>query len=121
MYFVSSYQKISTFRLTARGEKQGGNVASYFCTPEGRVLHVVVGPVSADKLLQEARWAEEVWKLAELQEIRSFAKLQALLRKVHLERLGSEHHLRLTTKQLPALEISTASAPIEGPPVQKWL
>jgi hypothetical protein len=37
-------------------QKNGGNVAGYFCTPEGFVLNAVVGPVSADKLLDEARW-----------------------------------------------------------------
>ena len=29
-YFVSSFQKVATFRI-ADGQKQGGNVASYFC------------------------------------------------------------------------------------------
>ena len=27
--------------------KNGGNVASYFCTPDGRVIHAVTGPVPA--------------------------------------------------------------------------
>lgn len=38
-------------------QKNGGNVAGYFCTPEGFVLNAVVGPVSAEKLLDEARWS----------------------------------------------------------------
>ena len=38
-YFVSSFQKVGTFRIV-NGQKQGGNVASYFCAPDGRVLHV---------------------------------------------------------------------------------
>ena len=62
-YFVSSYQKVGTFRVV-QGEKQGGNVASYFCAPNGQVLHVVTGPVSAEVLLREARWAVEMHKLA---------------------------------------------------------
>jgi len=44
--------------------KQGGNVASYFCTPSGRVIHAVVGPVQADELLAEANWAISVWNEA---------------------------------------------------------
>ena len=38
-YFVSSFQKVATFRIVGKA-KQGGNVASYFCAPDGRVLHV---------------------------------------------------------------------------------
>ena len=38
-YFVSSFQKVATFRIVGK-QKQGGNVASYFCAPDGRVLHV---------------------------------------------------------------------------------
>ena len=37
--------------------KNGGNVVSYFCTHEGRLIHAVGGPVDGDKLLSEAKWA----------------------------------------------------------------
>ena len=39
-YFVSSYQKVATFRIVG-GQKQGGNIASYFCRPgrPGFALH----------------------------------------------------------------------------------
>ena len=40
--------------------KNGGNVASYFCTPDGRVIHAVTGPVPGDELLAAARWAVDV-------------------------------------------------------------
>ena len=40
--------------------KNGGNVASYFCTPDGRVIHAVTGPVPAEELLAAARWAVDV-------------------------------------------------------------
>jgi len=39
-YFVPAFQKVGTFRIVGKN-KQGGNVASYFCAPDGRVLHVV--------------------------------------------------------------------------------
>lgn len=42
--------------------RQGGNVASYFCTPDGRVIHVVAGPVNATHLLKEARWAVDQYE-----------------------------------------------------------
>lgn len=39
-------------------------MASYFCTPDGRVIDAVVGPVSADKLLAEAKWAIDAYEKA---------------------------------------------------------
>jgi hypothetical protein len=53
--FVSSFQKVATFRIVGQ-QKQGGNVASYFCAPDGRVLHVIAGPVDAATMLREAKW-----------------------------------------------------------------
>lgn len=38
-------------------QKNGGNVGSYFCTPNGRLIHAVVGPVNAATLVAEANWA----------------------------------------------------------------
>ena len=62
-YFACSFQKVATFRVVG-GQKQGGNVASYFCAPDGRVLHVVAGPVNSATLLKEARWVVETTKKA---------------------------------------------------------
>jgi hypothetical protein len=89
-YFVSSYQKVGTFRVV-QGEKQGGNVASYFCTPDGQVLHAVAGPVSAAVLQREASWAVETHKLALLECRQNEALLKAFFRKVHAQRLLHEH------------------------------
>ena len=89
------------------GEKQGGNVASYFCTPDGQVLHVVTGPVSAAVLLREARWAVEMHKLAMLEARDNVARRKAFFRKAHAARLLREHHyeIRKTARrsQRPAL------------------
>jgi hypothetical protein len=38
-------------------QRNGGNVASYFCTPQGRVIDALTGPVPAEELLDEAQWA----------------------------------------------------------------
>ena len=62
-YFVSSFQKVATFRIVGN-QKQGGNVASYFCAPDGRVLHAIAGPVDAATMLREAKWVVETTKKA---------------------------------------------------------
>jgi hypothetical protein len=90
--FIATYQKVGTFTIN-EGQKQGGNVASYFCTPEGRVLHAIVGPVNGEVLLREARWVAEASKLATLGGKKSEAQLRAFWRKAHSERLQHEHHV----------------------------
>jgi hypothetical protein len=100
-YFVSSYQKVGTFRV-ANGQKQGGNVASYFCLPEGQVLHVIAGPVNAATMLTEARWVVETWKMALLEKKEDASLMLAFFRKAHLDRLRQEHGLTLSQcRQLP--------------------
>jgi hypothetical protein len=122
--FVSTYQKVGTFTING-GQKQGGNVASYFCTPDGRVLHAIAGPVKADVLLREARWVIEISKLAFLEGGRTDAHRRAFYHHAHTERLQREHgvelrfnrptkhrnlsnparvHLLLATTPLPRLE-----------------
>jgi hypothetical protein len=88
-HFVSSYQKVGTFRI-ANGQKQGGNVACYFCTPDGQVLHVIAGPVGADLFLREARWVIETHKLAVLEKRHRRHDLQEFFRRAHAERLNYE-------------------------------
>jgi hypothetical protein len=92
-YFVSSFQKVATFRIVAGGQKQGGNVASYFCSPDGRVLHVVAGPVDAATLLREARWVVETTKAAMAESKGDGAAFKAYFRKAHADRLRREHGL----------------------------
>jgi hypothetical protein len=62
-HFVAAHQQVGAFKVVEVNgvlQKNGGNVASYFCTPEGRVIHAVVGPVTAETLLAEAQWALDV-------------------------------------------------------------
>jgi hypothetical protein len=103
---VAAFQKVGTFRI-AGGQKQGGNVASYFCTPTGQVLHILAGPVNGEALLREARWVVETWKLAVLEGREEVAQLRAFFRAAHAERLRQEHgeHVRgqaLATQEVPA-------------------
>lgn len=88
-HFVAGFQKVATFQIDG-GEKQGGNVASYFCTPEGLVLHGIAGPVSGHTFLREARWANDTYHLAMLENHKTLAELRAFFRKAHLDRLQNE-------------------------------
>jgi hypothetical protein len=96
--FVSTYQKVGTFTLNGT-RKQGGNVASYFCTPDGRVLHAVAGPVDARALLREARWATDLAKLALLENPKDDLQLRTFFWNAHAQRLRQEHNLDLTNGQ----------------------
>jgi len=104
-YFVSSFQKVATFRIVGN-QKQGGNVASYFCAPDGRVLHIIAGPVNADTLLREAKWVVENTKKAMDEAKGDGAKFKAFFRKAHAERLKAEHGLAVeaVTFDPPAVE-----------------
>lgn len=90
--FVSAFQKVGTFRIVGQ-QKQGGNVASYFCAQDGRVLHVVAGPVSAATLLSEAKWVVETTKKALAETEKSGKSFKAQFRKAHAKRLQQDHGL----------------------------
>lgn len=106
-HFVASYQKVGTFRI-GNGQKQGGNVASYFCLPDGRVLHAVAGPVDAEALLREARWVVDTEKLARL--AGSADALPGAFRKAHAERLRQRYGLDLDAGGAAADPVATFAA-----------
>lgn len=58
---MGSFEVIDEF---GKLQRNGGNVASYFCTPEGRVVHAVTGPIKAEELLEEAKWAVKSYNKA---------------------------------------------------------
>ena len=88
-FFVSSYQKVATFKIV-NGQKQGGNVAAYFCAPDGRVLHCVAGPVDAPAFLREAKWVVETTKTCMKEAKDDGAKFKTAFRKAHAEKLRQE-------------------------------
>jgi hypothetical protein len=96
-HFVCSFQKVGNFRIV-NGQKQGGNVASYFTLDDGSVLHVLAGPVDAGTLLREARWVVETRKLAIMTSHGDGAKYKASWRKAHAERLQAEHGMTVNFK-----------------------
>jgi hypothetical protein len=89
---VSSFQKVATFKIVGN-QKQGGNVAAYFCAPDGRVLHVVAGPVDAATMLREAKWVVETAEKAIKDSKGDGAVFKAAMRKAHAERLRTEYGL----------------------------
>jgi hypothetical protein len=88
-HFVSSFQKVATFRIVGK-QKQGGNVATYFCAPDGRVLHVIAGPVNADQFLREAKWVVETATAAVKECKGDGGTFKAIMRKAHAEKLRAE-------------------------------
>jgi hypothetical protein len=90
--FCCSFQKVATFRIVGR-QKQGGNVASYFCSPDGRVLHCIAGPVDAATMLREAKWVVETTRKALKDCKNDGGEFKAIFRKAHAEKLRVEDGL----------------------------
>src|SRR5438105_15750775 len=93
--FIATYLKVGTFQII-NGQKVGGNVASYFCLPDGSVVHAVPGKVDAPRLLSEARWAYDAQKYARTRatvlttgETDPF-RFRVLMSQVHVERYAVE-------------------------------
>jgi hypothetical protein len=91
-YFVAAFQKVGTFKIVGKN-KQGGNVAGYFCAPDGRVLHVIAGPVDAATLLREARWVVETAQKGIEASKGDGGSFKAFMRQAHADRLRSDHGL----------------------------
>lgn len=91
-FFCCSFQKVGTFRIVG-GQKQGGNVATYFCAPDGRVLHCIAGPVDAGTMLREAKWVVETTKTAMTHSKGDGGKFKAIFRTAHADKLRTEYGL----------------------------
>jgi len=88
-HFVSSFQKVATFKIVG-AQKQGGNVASYFCAPDGRVLHIIAGPVDSATFLREAQWVVNTTKRAMKESNGDGGTFKAAFRKAHAAKLAEE-------------------------------
>jgi hypothetical protein len=93
-HFVSSFQKVATFRIV-NGQKQGGNVAAYFCATDGRVLHVVAGPVDAGTMLREAKWVVDTTEKCLAENKKSGKLFKVLFREAHANRLKQEYGMQV--------------------------
>jgi hypothetical protein len=89
---IASFQKVATFKIVGN-QKQGGNVAAYFCAPDGRVLHVVAGPVDAATMLREAKWVVDAAEKAIKESKGDGGVFKVAMRKAHAERLRTEYGL----------------------------
>jgi len=94
-YFVSSFQRVGSFRIN-NGQKQGGNVAAYFCAPDGRVLHAIAGPVDAKTFLEEGKWAILKTKEAITESKNDGTRFKELMRKNHAARLEEKFGVQVT-------------------------
>jgi hypothetical protein len=94
-YFVASFQRVGTFKIN-NGRKQGGNVATYFCVPDGRVLHAIAGPVDANTLLAETNWVIRKTKEAAARSKGDATTFKHLMRKFHAERLQEKYGIHVT-------------------------
>jgi hypothetical protein len=90
--FCSAFQKVGTFRIVGKN-KQGGNVATYFCAPDGRVLHSIAGPVDAGTFLREANWVVATAQAGIKAAKDDGGAFKAYMRKAHAAKLRSEHGL----------------------------
>jgi hypothetical protein len=108
--FEASHQKVGTF-VVVDGQKQGGNVASYFCLSDGTVVHAVAGPLDAGRFLREAKWAVEVRKLAATEAGGNPAAYRATIRRAHAERLAKEHRAPIAIDSLPPVQASAPPVP----------
>ncbi|MBV8878884.1 MAG: hypothetical protein JO332_02860 [Planctomycetaceae bacterium] len=71
----------------------GGAYVSYFCAPDGRVLHAVAGAVDAGTMLAEATWVVEASKKAIEDSRATETPFKALFRRAHADRLARNYGL----------------------------
>ena len=68
--------------------KVGGNVAVYFCTADGLVIHAIAGPIPAKEFLIEAKWAVTTYKSAVESSQEDENQLMKVIRKAHKSRIS---------------------------------
>jgi hypothetical protein len=91
-HFVCAFQRVGTFKIVGK-QKQGGNVASYFCAPDGRVLHAIAGPVDGPTFLRESQWIIQTAKKAIKDADGDGGKFKIAMRTAHAEKLRQDHGL----------------------------
>jgi hypothetical protein len=85
-------------------QRNGGNVASYFCTPAGRVIHAVGKNVDGNRLLAEARWALDLHHRLQEEAPDNLKRQIQIVEEAHLAKLGAtrDDFLAMASKELPA-------------------
>jgi hypothetical protein len=122
-HFIASFQKVGTFRIVGN-QKQGGNVASYFCTPSGNVLDAIAGPVDAATLLREAKWVVETRKMALLEAHGDLVRGKQFFRRAHAEQLPAGARpagVNGTRLPLPVPSEAALAAVLDNNPIARKL
>lgn len=83
--------------INGQVQKNGGNVAAYFTTPNGQVINATAGPVKPAVMLKEARWAVETW-----QSIKSSGRSSNALAAAHQSAVRSSNGNQAKVHQLLA-------------------
>lgn len=65
------------------GKKSGGNLASYICHDDTRVLNVIPGPVDAESFISELRWTLDHHSQIQLEAKTDTARFDEMWRKAH--------------------------------------
>jgi hypothetical protein len=94
-HFIASFQRVGSFKIDGK-QKQGGNVATYFCAPDGRVLNAIAGPVDAKTMLEEVEWTVLKTQEAIKESKKDANRFKVLLRRSHAERLREKYGIRVT-------------------------
>ncbi len=118
--FVSTYVKVGTFQLVA-GQKQGGNVATYFCTADGNVLHAIAGPVDANNFLYEARWIVNVQQRASLEGRENPERFKQIVREAHTDRLDRDYGMTRATINRMHESVAEGDGGFNGKGTNSWL
>jgi hypothetical protein len=103
---------MGTFRLV-NGQKQGGNVVSYFTLPSGTVLHALAGPVDASELLREARWVLETRKMGIARSHGNMKRYKSFWRDAHAERLQMDQGFVVSLRNQAGRSYSASGTPWE--------
>lgn len=91
-HFVASFQKLpGPPPMTGGG--RAGVLVSYFCAPDGRVLHAVAGTLDAATLGREAAWVVDSATKAIEESRTTELPFKAVFRRLHAERLRRDFGL----------------------------
>jgi hypothetical protein len=94
-HFLASFQRVGSFKIEGK-QKQGGNVATYFCAPDGRVLNAIAGPVDARTMREETEWTIQTTRDAIRESKGNADRFKGLLRKAHANWLRDKYDARVT-------------------------
>jgi hypothetical protein len=116
-HFLASFQRVGSFKIEGK-QKQGGNVATYFCAPDGRVLNAIAGLVDAKTMLEETEWTIQKTREAIKESKGNADKFSGLMRKYHAERLQDKYNARVTPilkdQTMQSLETALAYRDADG-------